>query len=86
VHHSETLPAASVENNYFITNSQVYNYSNKDDNDLHVLNCYTGTNFGSTDTKFKAARLWNELPQFLKDPSHILSFKKVYIYRHFKII
>jgi hypothetical protein len=67
VHHPDTLPAVFVKNNYFIPNSQVHNYSTRDDKNLHLLNF--STNIGSRNAKFKAARLWNELPQFLKDSS-----------------
>jgi hypothetical protein len=73
VHHPDTLPAVFVKNNYFIPNSQVHNYSTRDNKNLHLLNF--STNIGSRNTKFKAARLWNELPQFLKDSSSIQSFK-----------
>jgi hypothetical protein len=73
VHHPDTLPAVFLKNNYFIPNSQVHNYSTRDNKNLHLLNF--STNIGSRNTKFKAARLWNELPQFLKDSSSIQSFK-----------
>jgi hypothetical protein len=80
MHHPDTLPVAFIKNSYFITNRQVHNYPTRDNTDLHLPNSYT--NFGSRNTKFKAARLWNELPQFLKDPLSIQTFKnnlKIYL-------
>jgi hypothetical protein len=80
MHHPDTLPVAFIKNSYFITNRQVHNYPTRDNTDLHLPNSYT--NFGSRNTKFKAARLWNELPQILKDPLSIQTFKnnlKIYL-------
>jgi hypothetical protein len=75
MHHPDTLPVAFIKNSYFITNRQVHNYPTRDNTDLHLPN--SCTNFGSRNTKFKAARLWNELPQFLKDPLSIQTFKNI---------
>jgi len=73
MHHTELLPDVFVKDNYFVINEHVHNHSTRTQRDIHI-NSFNKT-YGKRCVKNKAARLWNELPQHLKQEMSVHLFK-----------
>ena len=60
--------------NYFTPNMDIHNYNTRSRNNLHLFRVFTSR--GAYCLKFKAIKLWNELPDRLKSITKLATFKK----------
>ena len=74
LHHPQLLPDVYVKNHYFVLNEQVHVHNTRNKSKIHMYSCSTSS--GQRSVKHKAARLWNSLPQALRETSSIPSFKR----------
>jgi len=62
LHHPHLLPTAFA--NYFISNSTIHQHNTREKENLHLTS--ESKDFGKS-VKYKASKLWNQLPLSLKD-------------------
>ena len=60
--------------NYFVQNKQFHQYNTRSSAKLHIR--YTRTNYGKFSLKARGAKLWNNLPDEVKDAKSYFSFKR----------
>ena len=75
IHHPTDIPDIFFQANYFITNNKFYEYNARTNRNLHIYRPHTS--YGQRNIKFKAAKLWNDLPGFLQTITSIDAFKKL---------
>ena len=63
VHHKHLLPTAFA--NYFTTNSTVHLYNSRVRENLHLDS--VSTNYGKRTVRYKAGKIWKQLPSSLKE-------------------
>ena len=60
--------------NYFVQNKQFHQHNTRSSAKLHIR--YTRTNYGKFSLKARGAKLWNNLPDEVKDAKSYFSFKR----------
>ncbi len=73
-YHSHSLPSVFLSSNYFSLNNHVHVHNTRMSTNAHIYGVKTV--YGKRNTKYKAAVLWNELPENLQSVPVILQFKK----------
>ena len=71
-HFNELLP--EVFRTYFVLNKTIHKYYTRNVINLHIST--VNSNFGQRCSNFRGSKLWNELPDSLKQLSSIQAFKK----------
>lgn len=74
IHHPTDIPHVFFQASYFVINNTFHEYNTRTNRNLHIFRPLT--THGQRNIKFKAAKLWNELPISLQDLTSICSFKK----------
>ena len=69
LHHKHLLPTAFA-NYYFTINSAVHLYSTRERENLDSVT----TNYGKRTVKYKASKMWNQLPSSLKEFLSVKNF------------
>ena len=72
VHHRQKLPAAFSQ--YFVHNYNIHNYNTRSQHDFHLQRLRTSK--GQRIIKYKVSRLWNDLPDNLKEIKSLNLFKR----------
>ena len=78
LHYSHLLPTAFA--NYFTSNSTIHQHNNREKENLHLTS--VSKDFGKRSVKYKASKLWNQLPLSLKDYYLVKQFSsklKIYL-------
>ena len=70
-HHKDLLP--TIYKDYFTSNSSVHTHNTRLKEGLHVERYRT--NYGQKTIKYRGPKLWNSLPQSLKEPCSTKLFK-----------
>ena len=79
LHHPHLLPTAFA--NYFTSNSTIHQHNTREKENLHLTSVSRPKDFGKRSVKYKASKLWNQLPLSLKDYCSVKQFgSKLKIY------
>ena len=73
-HHKDLLPTIYKE--YFTANSLVHTHNTRLKDGLHVDGYKS--NYGQKSVKYRGPKLWNNLPQTLREPCSVKLFKSNY--------
>ena len=74
LYHSDLLPRAFLDNDYFALNNIIHNYNTRRHTNVHIFG--VNTTHGRRSTRYRAAVLWNDLPEHLHTIPGIFQFKK----------
>ena len=74
LYHSDLLPRAFLNNDYFAVNNIIHNYNTRRHTNVHIFG--VNTTHGRRSTRYRAAVLWNDLPEQLHTIPGIFQFKK----------
>ena len=74
LHHPQLLPDVFHKNRYFVLNEQIHVHNTRNKSKIHIRSYSTSR--GQRNVKYKAAFLWNNLPQALQETSSTHSFKR----------
>ena len=70
---SGTLPA--IFEDYLTKNEHLHNYNTRSASNIHID--YQRTNYGKFSVKYRGAKLWNNLPENLRNQKSYGRFKKM---------
>ena len=74
LYHSDLLPRVFLDNDYFALNNIIHNYNTRRHTNVHIFG--VNTTHGRRSTRYRAAVLWNDLPEHLHTIPGIFQFKK----------
>jgi len=72
IHHSESVPAIFID--YLSSNDSVHSHNTRTKNDMHIPRVTTGHRLRCL--KYKIPKLWNELPEGLKELTSLNGLKR----------
>jgi hypothetical protein len=75
IYHPDKMPSLFTDKNYFITNSNLHHYNTRSKHNIHLHN--SSSTFGHRNLKYKAAKLWNCLPDNIRQVSSLSCFNKI---------